>query len=165
MERVALITGASKGLGRAIAREYARRGLRLVLTARGKAELDAVVAELTSTTELVALAGDVADPAHARCLVELAKARFGPVDVLVNNASSLGASPLPELADYPLPTLEEVVRVNLVAPLQLIQLVLPAMRERQAGLIVNVTSDAAVEAYPTWGGYGASKAALEQASR
>ncbi len=87
------------------------------------------------------------------------------VDVLVNNASSLGPSPLPELADYPLPTLEDVFRVNVVAPLQLIQLVLPAMRERHAGLIVNVTSDAAVEAYPTWGGYGASKAALEQASR
>jgi NAD(P)-dependent dehydrogenase (short-subunit alcohol dehydrogenase family) len=165
MERVALITGASKGLGRAIAREYARRGLRLVLTARGPAELAAVVAELAATTEVAALAGDVADPAHARRLVELATSRFGPVDVLVNNASSLGPSPLPALADYPLSTLEDVFRVNVVAPLQLIQLVLPAMRERHAGLIVNVTSDAAVEAYPTWGGYGASKAALEQASR
>ncbi len=165
MERVALITGASKGLGRAIAHEYAQRGLRLVLTARGRPELDAVVAELTPLTEVVALAGDVADPVHARRLVELATSRFGPVDVLVNNASFLGPSPMPELADYSLPTLENVFRVNVVAPLHLIQLVLPAMRARQSGLIVNVTSDAAVEAYPTWGGYGASKAALEHASR
>jgi NAD(P)-dependent dehydrogenase (short-subunit alcohol dehydrogenase family) len=165
MERVALITGASKGLGRAIAREYAQRGLRLVLTARGKPELDAVVAELTPLTDVVALAGDVSDPAHARRLVDLATSRFGPVDVLVNNASFLGPSPMPELADFPLPTLEGVFRVNVVAPLDLIQLVLPAMRARHSGLIVNVTSDAAVEAYPNWGGYGASKAALEHASR
>jgi short-subunit dehydrogenase len=162
---VAVVTGASKGLGRAIAGEYARRGLRLALTARHEQELQQVAAELAPATEVVALAGDVAEPAHARRLVELAKSRFGRVDVLVNNASLLGPSPMPALADYPLASLEDVLRVNVVAPLRLIQLVLPAMRARRAGLIINVTSDAAVQAYPTWGGYGASKAALEHASR
>jgi NAD(P)-dependent dehydrogenase (short-subunit alcohol dehydrogenase family) len=162
---VAVITGASRGLGRAVARAYARRGLRLALTARGAAELDAVANELGAATRVVALAGDVADPAHCRRLVDLATARLGPVDVLVNNASALGPSPMPELADYPLDALDGVFRVNVVAPLRLAQLVLPRMRARGAGLILNVTSDAAVQAYPTWGGYGLSKAALEQASR
>jgi NAD(P)-dependent dehydrogenase (short-subunit alcohol dehydrogenase family) len=162
-QRVALITGASKGLGREIARAYARTGLRLVVTARGATELHAAATELRHLTDVLALAGDVADAGHVERLVRLAEARYGHIDVLVNNASELGAmTPLDRL---PLAGFETVLRTNLVAPLRLIQLVLPGMRARGSGLIVNVSSDAAVEAYPTWGGYGASKAALEHLSR
>src|SRR5712692_9464306 len=164
-ERVALITGASQGLGLEIARLFARQGTRLVLTARGAAALKATADELRELTEVVALPGDVADRAHALWLVSLGLERFGQVDVLVNNASSIGPSPMPALEAYPLDALAEVFRVNAIAPLHLIQLVLPGMRARGEGVIVNVTSDAAVQAYPTWGGYGASKAALEHLSR
>jgi NAD(P)-dependent dehydrogenase (short-subunit alcohol dehydrogenase family) len=163
--RVALITGASQGLGREIARLYAGWGLRLALTARGREALDAVADELGRVTDVFALAGDVADATHSQRLVELAQARLGPIDILVNNASMLGPSPMPRLEDYPLDALDDVLHVNLIGPLRLAQLVLPHMRARHAGLIINVTSDAAVQAYPTWGGYGASKAALEHASR
>ena len=109
--------------------------------------------------------GDVADPAHAERLVQPGLDRFGRIDVLVNNASTIGPSPMPTLDGYPLTALADVFQVNAVAPLHLIQLVLPQMRARGDGVIVNVTSDAAVQAYPTWGGYGASKAALEHLSR
>jgi NAD(P)-dependent dehydrogenase (short-subunit alcohol dehydrogenase family) len=160
---VALITGASKGLGREIARAYARTGLGLVLTARGPASLRDTADELRRLTDVVALPGDVADEAHLERLVGLAHARFGRVDVLVNNASELGAM-LP-LEHLPLATLDTVLRTNVLAPLRLSQLVLPGMRARGSGLIINVTSDAAIEGYPTWGGYGTSKAALEQLSR
>jgi len=162
---VALITGASRGLGLEIARLCARRRMPLVLTARGAEALEAAAAALRPLTEVVALAGDVADPAHAERLVRLGVARFRRVDVLVNNASTIGPSPMPTLEAYPPEALAEVLRVNLLAPLRLAQLVLPAMRARRAGVIVNVTSDAAVQAYPGWGGYGTSKAALEQLSR
>jgi len=163
--RVALVTGASKGLGLEVARLFARRGARLTLTARGERELDRAGRELEQQTEVLALAGDVSDRAHAERLVREGVARFGQVDVLINNASALGPSPLPELARYPLDALEDVFRVNLLAPLRLIQLVLPGMRAAGQGVIVNVSSDAGVVAYPTWGGYGASKAALEHLSR
>jgi NAD(P)-dependent dehydrogenase (short-subunit alcohol dehydrogenase family) len=162
-QRVALITGASKGLGREIARAYARTGLRLALTARGAPELQDAATELRTLTDVLALAGDVADAAHAERLIRLAEARFGRIDVLVNNASELGS--MLEVETLPPETFEVVLRTNVVAPLRLIQLVLPGMRARGSGLIVNVSSDAAVEAYPTWGGYGASKAALEHLSR
>jgi NAD(P)-dependent dehydrogenase (short-subunit alcohol dehydrogenase family) len=162
---VALITGASHGLGLAIARAYAQRGLRLILTARGADALDAASGELRQSTDVVALNGDVADSAHLERLVESGLQRFGQIDVLINNASELGPSPLPELQQLPLRAFENVLRVNLVGPLELIQRVLPGMRQRGSGLIINVTSDAGVEAYPTWGGYGASKAALEHLSR
>jgi NAD(P)-dependent dehydrogenase (short-subunit alcohol dehydrogenase family) len=162
---VVLITGASRGLGREIARLSARREHRLVLTARDAAALDEAVEELRGLTEVVALPGDVADRAHAERLVRLGLERFGRIDALVNNASSIGPSPMPTLETYPLDALADVFRVNVLAPLHLVQLVLPQMRARGAGVIVNVTSDAAVQAYPTWGGYGASKAALEQVSR
>ncbi|MDQ3810353.1 MAG: SDR family oxidoreductase, partial [Chloroflexota bacterium] len=115
-------------------------------------------------TDIVAVPGDVADGRHADRLVEAALDRFGRVDVLVNNASELGPSPLQPLEDLAAEQFEDILRVNVVAPLRLIQLVLPGMRARRQGLIVNVTSDAAVNAYPTWGGYGASKAALEHLS-
>jgi NAD(P)-dependent dehydrogenase (short-subunit alcohol dehydrogenase family) len=162
---VALITGASRGLGREIARVFAQHGMSLVLTARGTEALQETLDELQGLTEVLAVPGDVADPAHAKRLVRLGLERFGHIDVLVNNASSIGSSPMPPLEDYPLDTLDEVFHVNVTAPLHLTELVLPQMRTSGQGVIINVTSDAAVGAYPTWGGYGASKAALEQLSR
>ncbi|MBI3974160.1 MAG: SDR family oxidoreductase [Chloroflexi bacterium] len=162
---VALITGASRGLGLEIARLFARRKMPLVLTARGAEALQAAVDELRELTDVIGLPGDVSDGAHAERVVRLGRERFGRIDVLVNNASSIGPSPMPALEAYPLDALAEVFRINVVAPLHLTQLVVPSMRARGGGMIVNVTSDAAVQAYPTWGGYGASKAALEHLSR
>jgi NAD(P)-dependent dehydrogenase (short-subunit alcohol dehydrogenase family) len=159
MTRTAIITGASRGLGRALADALAERGWRLVIDARNEAELEAARAALAQRTEVLAIAGDVADAWHRGRLMWLAGER---IDLLVNNASTLGAAPLPALADYPLEELERALQVNVVAPLALIGLALPRM---PAGArIVNVTSDAAVEAYEGWGGYGATKAALEQIS-
>ncbi len=163
--RVALITGASRGLGLEIARLYAARGARLILTARGAAALEAAAEELGRRTDVVALPGDVADRQHAERLVRAGLERFGHIDVLVNNASLLGPSPMPMLEAYPPDVLDDVLRANVVAPLHLAQLVLPGMRAHGEGVILNVTSDAGVEAYPGWGGYGASKAALEHLSR
>jgi NAD(P)-dependent dehydrogenase (short-subunit alcohol dehydrogenase family) len=159
MTKTAIVTGASRGLGLELARAFADRGWRLVIDARGAAELERARAELAATTEVVAIAGDVVEPAHRSLLVDAAG---DELELLVNNASTLGASPLPPLVDYPLDTLEQVFAVNAIAPVALAQLALPRM---PAGArIVNVTSDAAVEAYEGWGGYGASKAALEQLS-
>ena len=155
---LALITGASRGLGRALARALAERNWSLVLDARGADALDAIRAELPSA---VALAGDVADPWHREQLAA-AVGRAGRLDLLVNNASYLGPSPQPALADYPLTELERVYQVDVFAPLALVQHVLPLMSERAA--IVNVSSDAAAEAYEGWGGYGSAKAALDQLS-
>ncbi|WP_103939678.1 SDR family NAD(P)-dependent oxidoreductase [Thermomonospora echinospora] len=157
----ALITGASRGLGRALAHALAPDGWNLIITARGAAELRAVAGELAGHTGTVtAVPGDVADPAHRAALAD---AVHGGLDLLVNNASTLGTVPLPRLADQPLDELEAAFRVNALAPLALIQALLPALRAH-GGTILNISSDAAVEAYPTWGGYGATKAALEQLS-
>jgi NAD(P)-dependent dehydrogenase (short-subunit alcohol dehydrogenase family) len=153
----AIVTGASRGLGLALTRELARDGWRLIIDARGAEALEKARAELSGLTEVVALAGDIADDGHRRELVAAAGDR---VDVLVNNASVLGPSPQPSLADYPLSELERVYRVNVLAPLALVQLALPLLRS--GSRVVNVTSDAAVEPYEGWGGYGSSKAALEQ---
>jgi NAD(P)-dependent dehydrogenase (short-subunit alcohol dehydrogenase family) len=153
----AIITGASRGLGLELARALAARHWRLVIDARGAAALEAARAELAAATEVVALAGDVADEAHRRALVAAAGS---PIDALVNNASTLGPSPRPDLADLALDDLELILRVNALAPLRLVQLALPALA--RGARIVNVTSDAAVEPYAGWGGYGAAKAALEQ---
>ncbi len=155
----AIITGASRGLGLALARALVARRLAAGLDARGAADLEAVARELGQLGDVTALPGDVADPEHRRALVEAAGGR---IDLLVNNASMLGPSPQPALADYPLAELERVYRVNVLAPLALIQLALPHIPD--GGTIINVTSDAAVEAYEGWGGYGSSKAALEQLS-
>jgi NAD(P)-dependent dehydrogenase (short-subunit alcohol dehydrogenase family) len=152
----AIVTGASRGLGLALADSLADRGWRLVIDARDGVALEQAAARLRARTEVVALAGDVADPAHREALVGAAD----KIDLLVNNASTLGPSPLPPLARHPLDELEHVYRVNAIAPLALMQAVLPRLAE--GARIVNVTSDAAVEPYEGWGGYGSSKAALEQ---
>ena len=160
---VALITGASRGLGFEIANAYAKRGAKLVIAARGGEQLAVVEAELAKQTDVVALALDVSQDAER--IVQVGIDRFGRIDVLVNNASELGPSPMPALEAYPWQELERVLRVNVLAPLHLTQLVLPGMRERGEGVVINVSSDAGVEAYPGWGGYGASKAALEHVTR
>jgi NAD(P)-dependent dehydrogenase (short-subunit alcohol dehydrogenase family) len=156
----AIVTGASRGLGLALARALAARRRRLVIDARGEQDLETARAELAAMTEVVALAGDVTSESHRGALVAAAG---GELDLLVNNAGGLGPSPLPRLEGYPLDRLEELYRVNTIAPLRLIQLALPVLSPRAA--ILNITSDAAVEAYEGWGGYGSSKAALEQLTR
>jgi NAD(P)-dependent dehydrogenase (short-subunit alcohol dehydrogenase family) len=156
----AIVTGASRGLGLALARALAERVWRLAIDARGAAALEAARDELAGLTDVVAVAGDVADEQHRRDLVAAAGDR---IDLVVNNASLLGPSPLPALADLPPAALEGVLRANVVGPLGLVQLALPRMRE--GGCILNVSSDAAVEPYEGWGGYGSSKAALDQLTR
>ena len=151
---VGIVTGASRGLGLALARALGERGWRLVVDARGSDALAEATAGLGSVT---AIPGDVADPDHRQALVEAAG---GQIDLLVNNASLLGPSPQPALADYPLDTLREVYEANVFGPLALVQLALPQMSEGAA--ILDITSDAGVEPYEGWGGYGSSKAALEQ---
>jgi NAD(P)-dependent dehydrogenase (short-subunit alcohol dehydrogenase family) len=156
----AIVTGASRGLGLALARALAERGRRLVIDARGGPALDKARRELSALTPVVAVVGDVADEHHRR---ELVAAAGDHIDLIVNNASLLGPSPLPALAELPPATFEEVLRANVVGPLGLLQLALPRMRE--GGRIINVSSDAAVEPYEGWGGYGSSKAALDQLTR
>jgi NAD(P)-dependent dehydrogenase (short-subunit alcohol dehydrogenase family) len=153
----AIITGASRGLGLALARALAHRGYHLVLDARGAPELQQAVLELEAITHVRALPGDVADDWHRGALIDAAGEE---IDLLVNNASTLGPSPQPQLAAYPLDALQRVYDVNVIAPLALAQLALPLMPA--GACIVNVTSDAAIEPYDAWGGYGSSKAALEQ---
>src|SRR3954454_25008833 len=149
----AIVTGASRGLGLAIARALDARGWRLVVDARGERALGAATENLDG---VVAIAGDLADPEHRAALIGAA----GPhIDLLVNNASLLGPSPQPPLADYPLDMLRRVYEVNVIAPLSLVQLARPRLVPGAA--IVNVASDAGVEPYEGWGGYGSSKAALE----
>jgi NAD(P)-dependent dehydrogenase (short-subunit alcohol dehydrogenase family) len=161
LSRTALITGASRGLGLALARGLARRGWQLLIDARGADALEAARAELEPLTRVVAVPGDVAEAAHRRALAEAAES-LGGLDALINNASSLGPSPQPPLLDYPLDVLEAVFRANVVGPLGLVQSV--AGHLKPGARILNITSDAGVVAYPGWGGYGASKAALEQLS-
>ncbi|HEY3647122.1 MAG TPA: SDR family NAD(P)-dependent oxidoreductase [Streptosporangiaceae bacterium] len=157
----ALITGASRGLGRALAAGLAHAGFDLVIDARDAAALDAAAGALRASGGTVtAVPGDVTDPAHRAALVEACAGRF---DLLVNNAGTLGASPLPALADYPADELRAAFEANVIAPIALTQLALPLLRA-SGGAVLNITSDAAVEAYAGWGGYGAAKAALEQAS-
>ena len=159
--KVALITGASRGLGLALASRLAREGWTLIVDARGERDLEAARAELAELSRVIAIPGDVTDEEHRRALAGAAR-EAGGLDVLVNNASILGPSPQPALLDYPLEALEQVYRANTLAPLALIQAVRVELKPEAR--IVNVTSDAAVEPYEGWGGYGSSKAALEQLS-
>ncbi len=159
--RTALVTGASRGLGLALARRLAEDGWALIIDARGEEGLETARAELAKLTKVTAIAGNVMDPEHRRELAGAAREARG-IDALVNNASILGPSPQPNLLDYPLGILEQVYRTNVFAPLALIQAVRDDLRP--GARIVNVTSDAAVEPYEGWGGYGSSKAALEQLS-
>jgi NAD(P)-dependent dehydrogenase (short-subunit alcohol dehydrogenase family) len=165
----ALITGASRGLGRALAAGLAREGFDLIIDARDRAALDAAAGALRAagpaaqrpgSRAVTAIPGDVTDPSHRQALIAAAGDRL---DLLVNNAGTLGASPLPALADYPVDELRATFEANVIAPVALTQLALPLLRA-SGGAVLNITSDAAVEAYAGWGGYGAAKAALEQAS-
>jgi NAD(P)-dependent dehydrogenase (short-subunit alcohol dehydrogenase family) len=151
-----IVTGASRGLGLALARALDEGGWRLIVDARGGEALESATAGLQNVTTI---AGDVTDPGHRRALVDAAGDR---IDVVVNNASLLGPSPQPALADYPLETLRDVYEANVIAPLALLQLALPRMTDGAA--VLDITSDAGVEPYEGWGGYGSSKAALEQLS-
>jgi len=164
---VAIITGASRGLGFALAQRLASDGWHLVIDARDPIALGTAAERIRASTagsggSITAFAGDISDPSHRSALIAAATA-LGRIDLLVNNASVLGPSPQPRLDDYPLDVLANVFDVNVIAPLGLIQEALPALRD-DGGVIVNVTSDAGVEGYEGWGGYGSSKAALEQLS-
>jgi len=163
-DKVAVVTGASRGLGRALARSLAQQRYRLILTARGQEALNAAATEFRGDgSAIVAIGGDVTDPAHRRRIVEAAN-EWGRIDLLVNNASELGTSPLPPLAKTSHENLLRVLDVNVLAPLALIQEALPLLGSSQ-GLVVNITSDAALGGYPGWGTYGASKAALDLVSK
>jgi NAD(P)-dependent dehydrogenase (short-subunit alcohol dehydrogenase family) len=158
---VAIVTGASRGFGKALAAALLDRGWAVVGDARRAADLETSAAELNSA-RLIALAGDITDASHREALVAAAH-KAGTLRLLVNNASRLGPSPQPALADYPAGEFRDVYQTNLFAPLALIQAALPALTDN-AGMIINLTSDAAVETYAGWGGYGSSKAALDQLS-
>jgi NAD(P)-dependent dehydrogenase (short-subunit alcohol dehydrogenase family) len=165
VRRTALITGGSRGLGLALSRRLAADGWNLVVDARDAGALERARREIDAAGPgtVVALAGDIADPVHVAALVTAAAGQGG-FELLVNNAGTLGPSPLPHVAWLRTGDLERILRTNVVAPLRLVQAALPHLRAAR-GAIVNVTSDAAVEGYEGWGGYGASKAALEQLSR
>jgi NAD(P)-dependent dehydrogenase (short-subunit alcohol dehydrogenase family) len=161
MKPTALITGASRGLGRALAQRLAVMGWDLIIDARNAAALEEVRSELENSSKIIAIPGDVTDPAHLQELSEAAL-NLGGLQALINNAGILGPSPQPPLLDYPLETLKQVFLTNVIAPLWLIQALqqqfLPGAR------LINITSDAGINAYPGWGGYGSSKAALEHLS-
>ena len=159
--KTALITGASRGLGSALAKALAEQGWNLILDARGAAALKKIGTELSRSTLVRAIPGDIADPKHREALAEAAH-QLGGLDALVNNAGILGPSPQPPLLEYPLDVLEQVYRTNVVAQLGMIQAVYPSLHPQAH--ILNITSDAGVEAYPGWGGYGSAKAAFEHLS-
>ncbi|PZR58497.1 MAG: short-chain dehydrogenase [Candidatus Meridianibacter frigidus] len=160
-----LISGASQGLGAELARLFAARGYGLALSGRDKDRLDSIAAELRKHTDVLAITADLRERAQGYHLVESALAHFGHLDMLINNASTLGGSPMPQLLSLDDQVFRQVLEVNLVAPLALIKGIVPSMQRRGSGTVVNITSDAAVQAYAGWGAYGSSKAALEHLSR
>ena len=157
----ALITGASRGLGLALARQLAQNGWGLIIDGRGNKALEGARVELSAFTNIIAIPGDITTGSHRNKLAEAAS-QLGGLDALVNNASTLGPSPQPALLDYPLDVLEHVYLTNVITPLAVIQTLYPSLRP--GACVLNVTSDAGVEAYGGWGGYGSSKAALEHLS-
>jgi NAD(P)-dependent dehydrogenase (short-subunit alcohol dehydrogenase family) len=164
--QVALVTGASRGLGRAFALELARRAWALSICARGVAPLEAVAVELRSLGAAVLVTeADLRSPRDQERLVALTLERFGHIDLLINNASELGPTPLPYLADVSPDAFVDVLNVNLVAPFRISQAVIRTMLLRGSGLVINITSDAATHGYPGWGAYAASKAGLESMTR
>ena len=161
-----IVTGGSRGLGRALGLRLAAEGAKVVLVARGREELDEAVAEIRRRGGTAfGIAADIGDKESVYPIVGQAAALAGPVDVLINNASTLGPVPLQLLADTDCEDLERTLAVNVIGPFRLIKAVVGSMVLRQTGVIVNVSSDAAVEPYPTWGAYGASKAALDHLTR
>lgn len=159
--KIALITGASRGLGLALARQLAENGWGLIIDARRKKALEEVRLELSAKTKVIAIPGDITAESHRRKLTKAAS-ELGGLEALINNASFLGPSPQPNLLDYPLDVLEQVYDTNIIAPLGLIQALRSTLKPDAC--VINVTSDAGVEAYGGWGGYGSSKAALEHLS-
>jgi NAD(P)-dependent dehydrogenase (short-subunit alcohol dehydrogenase family) len=164
MMPTAIVTGGSQGFGKAVAGGLLAAGWSVVIDARHEDVLTATAGQLTEVVRpgarLRALAGDVTDPLHVRDLVAAAE-ELGGLDLVVNNASTLGPTPLPPLTSYPLDALAEVMETNLIAPLGLVQAAAAALERSDRPTVINVTSDASVEAYPGWGGYGAAKAALD----
>ena len=161
-----LITGASRGLGRALARAAAHEGASLALCARGAADLGAVAAECRALgADVLAVTADIAEPRDVERLAATALDRFGVVDIVVNNASTLGPTPLPFLSDASPAELEAVFRTNVIGPMRMTQAIIGGMLLRGRGVLVNISSDAAVNGYPGWGVYGASKAALDALTR
>jgi NAD(P)-dependent dehydrogenase (short-subunit alcohol dehydrogenase family) len=161
---VTIVTGGSRGLGKALARELLLKGLSVIIDGRDPVELERARRELMQSGDVVAIAGDVADSGHAHALIAAAE-RYGRLDLLVNNASTLGKTPLPAIDQLDRPTFDALFAINVFAPIHLTQHALKLMARSEVSTIVNVTSDAGAEAYPTWGGYGATKAALEHVSR
>jgi len=157
----ALITGSSRGLGLALARQLAQKGWGLIIDARDPKILKQVKTELAGQTQIIAVAGSVNDEAHRKSLLKAAR-KLGGLDALINNASFLGPSPQPQLLNYPLDVLVQVYRTNVIAPLAVVQTLYPTLKANAC--VINITSDAGVEAYGGWGGYGSSKAALEHLS-
>ena len=156
-DKVAIVTGASRGLGLAITRALINAGWRAIIDARDSTDLERAAGALGD--RVMAIPGDVSDPEHREKLIRAA-IRSGGLDLIVNNASTLGPSPRPRLENYPLDALRGVYEVNVLSPLALIQAALPLLRQRR-GVVLNVTSDAGSEPYEGWGGYGSSKAALD----
>lgn len=167
-DKVVLITGASRGLGKALALAYAREGAKLVICSREASadDLKAVEREVKATgAQCLAITADVSDRRDAERLAADTLAAYGQVDILVNNASALGPLPMPYLADYPIEAFEQVLQTNITGPFMLTRALLGSMLSRKSGVVINVSSDAGVVGYPTWGAYGVSKAGLDQLTR
>lgn len=163
---VAVVTGASRGLGRALALALAQEGAALSICARGEADLERVADEARALgADVLAVTADMRNVRDVERIVVLTLERFGQVDVLVNNASELGPTPLPLLADYPPDVFSDVLNVNLHAPFRLAQSLIGQMLRRGQGMILNISSDVAVNGYPNWGAYSVSKAAIDGMSR